>query len=55
MKKYKFSTKANDSDVDSSDAPFDPEIAMAVSNRGGIEYASLPSTRNFGLNLKLSF
>ena len=37
------------------DAPFDPEIAVAVSNRGGIEYASLPSTRNFGLNLKLSF
>ena len=37
------------------DAPFDPEIATAVSNRGGIEYASLPSTRNFGLNLKLSF
>ncbi len=37
------------------DAPFDPEIATAVSNRGGIEYASLPSTRNIGLNLKLSF
>lgn len=37
------------------DAPYDPEVATAVSNRPGIEYASLPSTRNFGLNLKLSF
>jgi len=36
-------------------APFDPEIATAVSNRGGLEYSSLPTTRNIGLSLKLSF
>jgi len=36
-------------------APYDPEIASAVTNRGGLEYSSLPTTRNIGLNLKLSF
>ncbi len=37
------------------DAPFDPEMATGTGNTGGVEYASLPSTRNIGLNLKLSF
>src|SRR5690606_6545222 len=37
------------------DAPYDPEIATAITNRGGMEYSSLPTTRNIGLNLKLSF
>src|SRR5690606_35072667 len=37
------------------EAPFDPEIAVGTTNTGGIEFASLPSTRNFGLNLKVSF
>ncbi|WP_353183891.1 SusC/RagA family TonB-linked outer membrane protein [Parapedobacter lycopersici] len=36
-------------------APYDPEIATATTNRGGLEYSSLPTTRNIGLNLKLSF
>ncbi|MFA6944443.1 MAG: SusC/RagA family TonB-linked outer membrane protein [Pedobacter sp.] len=36
-------------------APFDPEIASAMTNRGGMEYASLPQTRNIGLNLNVSF
>ncbi|MGV3686498.1 MAG: SusC/RagA family TonB-linked outer membrane protein [Daejeonella sp.] len=37
------------------DAPFDPEMATGTGNTGGVEFASLPSTRNIGLNLKLSF
>lgn len=37
------------------DAPYDPEIATAMTNRGGLEYASLPTTRNIGFNLRLSF
>lgn len=36
------------------DAPIDPEITQGL-NGGGIEYAALPSTRNFGFNLMLSF
>jgi outer membrane receptor protein involved in Fe transport len=36
------------------DAPIDPEITRGV-NGGGLEYAQLPSTRNYGLNLNLSF
>ncbi len=38
-----------------NDAPFDPEVVPGTGNYGGIEYNSLPSTRNIGLNLKLSF
>ncbi|MEO8582649.1 MAG: hypothetical protein ABI415_02570, partial [Flavitalea sp.] len=34
------------------DAPFDPDIAMG---RGGEELTSLPFTRSYGINLKLSF
>ncbi|MEO5998871.1 MAG: SusC/RagA family TonB-linked outer membrane protein [Chitinophagaceae bacterium] len=37
------------------DAPYDPEIATAISNRGGLEYNSLPSTRSIGLNLTMTF
>jgi TonB-linked SusC/RagA family outer membrane protein len=36
------------------DAPVDPEITRGV-NGGGLEYAQLPSTRNYGINLNLSF
>ncbi|MEP7375142.1 MAG: SusC/RagA family TonB-linked outer membrane protein [Chitinophagaceae bacterium] len=35
-------------------APVDPEITRGV-NGGGLEYAALPSTRNYGLNLNISF
>jgi TonB-linked SusC/RagA family outer membrane protein len=35
-------------------APIDPEITRGV-NGGGLEYAALPSTRNYGLNLNFSF
>lgn len=37
------------------DAPFDPEVVTGTGNYQGIEYNSLPSTRNIGLNLKLMF
>ena len=37
------------------DAPFDPEVVTGTGNYGGIEFNSLPSTRNIGLNLKLTF
>lgn len=37
------------------DAPYDPEIATALSNRGGLEYSSLPTTRNIGLSLNATF
>jgi hypothetical protein len=36
------------------DAPIDPEVTRGI-NGGGLEYTALPSTRNFGLNLKVSF
>ncbi len=36
-------------------APYDPEIATATTNRGGMEYSSLPTTRNIGLSLNASF
>jgi TonB-linked SusC/RagA family outer membrane protein len=36
-------------------APYDPEIATAMTNRGGMEYSSLPTTRNIGLSLNASF
>jgi len=36
-------------------APFDPELVSGVGNYGGIEYTSLPTTRNLGFNIKLSF
>ncbi|MBL7699102.1 MAG: SusC/RagA family TonB-linked outer membrane protein [Chitinophagaceae bacterium] len=35
-------------------APIDPEITRGV-NGGGLEYAQLPSTRNYGINLNLTF
>ncbi len=35
-------------------APIDPEITRGV-NGGGLEYAALPSTRNYGLNLNITF
>jgi TonB-linked SusC/RagA family outer membrane protein len=35
-------------------APIDPEITRGKEG-GGLEYAALPSTRNFGFNLKLTF
>ena len=35
-------------------APIDPEITRGVDG-GGLEYAALPSTRTYGLNLTLSF
>ncbi|MEO8582156.1 MAG: SusC/RagA family TonB-linked outer membrane protein [Flavitalea sp.] len=35
-------------------APIDPEITRGADG-GGLEYAALPSTRNYGLNLNLSF
>ena len=34
---------------------FDPEVSFGNSNYQGVEYYNLPSTRNIGLNLKLSF
>ncbi len=36
------------------DAPIDPEVTRGI-NGGGLEYTALPSTRNYGLNLKMSF
>ncbi|MBO9633446.1 MAG: SusC/RagA family TonB-linked outer membrane protein [Chitinophagaceae bacterium] len=38
------------------EAPFDPEVSMSTGNRlQGIDVFGLPSTRSFGLNLKVSF
>ncbi|GAB3902859.1 TonB-dependent receptor [Larkinella knui] len=34
---------------------FDPEVSFGNSNYQGVEYYNLPSTRNIGVNLKLSF
>ncbi len=34
---------------------FDPEVNLGTSNYQGVEYNNLPSTRNLGVNLKLSF
>jgi outer membrane receptor protein involved in Fe transport len=36
------------------DAPIDPEVTQGVDG-SGLEYGALPSTRNYGLNLKVSF
>jgi TonB-linked SusC/RagA family outer membrane protein len=36
------------------DAPIDPEVTRGI-NGGGLEYTALPSTRNYGLNLKMTF
>jgi len=36
------------------DAPIDPEIIMGLTG-GGLEYGALPSTRNYGINIKVSF
>lgn len=35
-------------------APIDPEITRGVDG-GGLEYAALPSTRNYGFNLNITF
>lgn len=35
-------------------APIDPEITNGI-NGGGLEYGALPSTRNIGFNVRLSF
>ncbi|MEX0313566.1 MAG: SusC/RagA family TonB-linked outer membrane protein [Allomuricauda sp.] len=38
------------------DAPFDPELAMSTNrNSVGLDNFNLPSTRNYGLNLKVTF
>ncbi|WP_165769917.1 SusC/RagA family TonB-linked outer membrane protein [Flagellimonas pacifica] len=38
------------------DAPFDPELAMSTDrNSVGLDNFNLPSTRNYGLNLKVTF
>lgn len=34
---------------------FDPESAIGTGNNQGLEYTSVPSTRNYGLYLKLNF
>nr|MBA4166870.1 hypothetical protein [Chitinophagaceae bacterium] len=34
---------------------FDPESALGTGNNQGLEYTSLPSTRSYGLYLKLNF
>lgn len=34
---------------------FDPESALGTGNNQGLEYASVPSTRNYGVYLKLNF
>lgn len=36
------------------DAPIDPEVTRGL-NGEGLEYTALPSTRNYGLNLKMTF
>ena len=36
------------------DAPIDPEVTRGVDG-GGLEYCALPSTRDLGINLRLSF
>ena len=37
-------------------SPVDPDVSMSTANGlGGIDIFNLPSTRSFGLNLKLSF
>jgi hypothetical protein len=35
-------------------APIDPEITRGIDG-GGLEYAALPSTRTYGVNLNVSF
>jgi hypothetical protein len=36
------------------EAPIDPEVTRGVDG-SGLEYGALPSTRNYGLNLRVSF
>ena len=36
------------------DAPIDAEITRGTDG-GGLEYAALPSTRNYGINLNITF
>jgi outer membrane receptor protein involved in Fe transport len=35
--------------------PFDPDMNLGASNWQGVDYGNMPSTRMFGVNLKLSF
>ena len=38
------------------DAPVDPDVSLSSKNGlGGFEMFNLPSTRNFGFNLKVNF
>jgi hypothetical protein len=38
------------------DAPVDPDISVSTANGlGGIDMFNMPSTRSFGVNLKLNF
>ena len=34
---------------------FDPESALGTGNNQGLEYTPVPSTRNYGVHLKLNF
>jgi TonB-linked SusC/RagA family outer membrane protein len=35
--------------------PFDPDMNLSASNWQGVDYGNMPSTRMFGVNMKLSF
>jgi hypothetical protein len=35
--------------------PFDPDMNLGASNWQGVDYGNMPSTRMFGVNMKLSF
>jgi len=40
----------------SAEAPYDPELAMSTNrNSQGLDNFNLPSTRTFGMNLRLTF
>jgi len=60
ISKYKFIKSAKLSLVGRNlfffkkNAPIDPEVTRGL-NGGGLEYAALPTSRNYGLNLKVSF
>lgn len=60
LKKTKFIKRADVSIVGrnlfffNNESPIDPEVTRGV-NGGGLEYAQLPSTRNYGINLNLTF
>jgi hypothetical protein len=54
IKKAKISAVGRNLFFFQREAPFDPEITEGI-NGGGVEYGALPGTRNYGLNLKLTF